>query len=159
MPLSALFAGLTLGMQHQPGSSPPSFIYRMPQTHPHRPNIHGPFYWGAALMALDTTTLKLIMKSGNDKEKRQASKIYPLRKRGNLLLCTLVLGNVLVNNTLTIVLDTLTGSMPCSCVSPECAGTARLPCPCVVSHATLLLPCLHSQAQASLECYGLAGCA
>jgi metal transporter CNNM len=62
-------------------------------------------------MALDTTTLKLIMKSGNDKEKRQASKIYPLRKRGNLLLCTLVLGNVLVNNTLTIVLDTLTGSM------------------------------------------------
>ena len=33
----------------------------------------------------------------------------PLRRMGNFLLCSILLGNVLVNNTLTITLDTLTG--------------------------------------------------
>ena len=33
----------------------------------------------------------------------------PVRALGNFLLCSLLLGNVLVNNSLTILLDTLTG--------------------------------------------------
>ena len=33
----------------------------------------------------------------------------PIRGMGNFLLCSILLGNVLVNNTLTIILDTLTG--------------------------------------------------
>jgi metal transporter CNNM len=33
----------------------------------------------------------------------------PIRGMGNFLLCSILLGNVLVNNTLTITLDTLTG--------------------------------------------------
>jgi len=33
-----------------------------------------------------------------------AKKIYPLRKRGNLLLCTLLLGNTCVNSLLSIIL-------------------------------------------------------
>jgi metal transporter CNNM len=33
----------------------------------------------------------------------------PIRAMGNFLLCSILLGNVLVNNTLTITLDTLTG--------------------------------------------------
>ena len=35
--------------------------------------------------------------------------IMPIRAMGNFLLCSLLLGNVLVNNSLTILLDTLTG--------------------------------------------------
>ena len=33
----------------------------------------------------------------------------PVRRLGNFLLCSLLLGNVLVNNSLTILLDSLTG--------------------------------------------------
>ena len=33
----------------------------------------------------------------------------PVRAMGNFLLCSILLGNVLVNNTLTVMLDTLTG--------------------------------------------------
>ena len=33
----------------------------------------------------------------------------PIRGMGNFLLCSILLGNVLVNNTLTVLLDTLTG--------------------------------------------------
>lgn len=63
------------------------------------------------LMALDTKELEVVMKVGDVKERGYAKKIYPLRKRGNLLLCTVLLGNVLVNNVLTILLDTLVGGV------------------------------------------------
>ena len=33
----------------------------------------------------------------------------PIRGMGNFLLCSILLGNVLVNNTLTISLDAITG--------------------------------------------------
>ena len=59
-------------------------------------------------MALDQTELKIVQNTGSDKEKDYANKIFPIRKHGNFLLCSLLLGNVLVNNTLTILLDTLT---------------------------------------------------
>ncbi|MFH1522628.1 MAG: hemolysin family protein [Patescibacteria group bacterium] len=38
---------------------------------------------------------------------RQAKKVYKLRKNGNLLLCTLLIGNVAVNSTLSIFLGTI----------------------------------------------------
>lgn len=56
------------------------------------------------LMSLDLSELKLLIKSGTKKEKYYAKKIYPLRKRGNFLLCTILLGNVLVNSTSTLIL-------------------------------------------------------
>ncbi len=62
------------------------------------------------LMALDPTTLKIIMESGTKRQRGYAKKIFRVRKRGNYLLCTLLLGNVLVNSTLTILLDTVLGS-------------------------------------------------
>lgn len=56
------------------------------------------------LMSLDLTELNILKKIGNKNEKKYASKIYPLRKRGNLLLCTILIGNVLVNSTSTLIL-------------------------------------------------------
>ncbi|XP_076813987.1 metal transporter CNNM4-like [Clavelina lepadiformis] len=60
------------------------------------------------LMSLDPMELQIVMKSGTKSEQKFAKKIYPIRKKGNFLLCTLLLGNVLVNNTLTILLGDLT---------------------------------------------------
>ena len=62
------------------------------------------------LMSLDVTELNILINSGSPSEKRFAKTIQPLRKCGNFLLCTILLGNVLVNNTLAILLDDLTGS-------------------------------------------------
>ncbi|XP_066278501.1 metal transporter CNNM4-like isoform X6 [Branchiostoma lanceolatum] len=63
------------------------------------------------LMALDPTELKIVANVGSEKEREYARKIAPLRVHGNLLLCTLLLGNVLVNNTLTILLDDLSSGL------------------------------------------------
>ncbi|KFV14713.1 Metal transporter CNNM4, partial [Pterocles gutturalis] len=52
----------------------------------------------------------IVQNCGTDKEKRYARKIEPIRRKGNYLLCSLLLGNVLVNTTLTILLDDLIGS-------------------------------------------------
>ncbi|KAL4231606.1 Metal transporter cnnm2 [Mactra antiquata] len=63
------------------------------------------------LMALDKTELKIIERCGSKSEKRYAKVISPLRTRGNFLLCTLLLGNVLVNNSLTILLDNVSNGL------------------------------------------------
>ncbi|KAA3679475.1 metal transporter CNNM [Paragonimus westermani] len=62
------------------------------------------------LMSLDKTELKIIESAGASSEKTYAKAIRPVREKGNLLLCTLLLGNVLVNTSLTILMDNLTGS-------------------------------------------------
>ncbi|XP_047186509.1 metal transporter CNNM4 isoform X2 [Scophthalmus maximus] len=62
------------------------------------------------LMALDPMELRIVQSCGTDREKRYARKIEPIRSKGNYLLCSLLLGNVLVNTSLTILLDDLTGS-------------------------------------------------
>jgi len=55
------------------------------------------------LLSLDTQTLKRRAKHGD----LEAKAIYPVRKRGNLLLTTLLLGNVAVNTTLSIFLSSI----------------------------------------------------
>ena len=60
------------------------------------------------LMALDLTTLKIIMESGSKRQKWCAAKIYPVRRHGNYLLCTILLSNVAVNNTIAILMGDLT---------------------------------------------------
>lgn len=97
--LSGLFSGLNLGI----------FLI-----------VHL-FYWMVfkcrisppkiGLMALDRTDLKIYQNTGSDKEKRYARAITPVRNHGNYLLCTLLLGNVLVNSSLTILLDDLTSGI------------------------------------------------
>ena len=56
------------------------------------------------LMGLDPIGLQIVMASDNHKNRDCARKIEPLRKRGNWLLCTLLIGNVAVNSALSILL-------------------------------------------------------
>lgn len=62
------------------------------------------------LMALDITDLQIIEKAGNESEQKYARQILPVRRYSNFLLCTLLLGNVLVNTTATMLLGDLIGS-------------------------------------------------
>lgn len=60
------------------------------------------------LMSLNKTDLKIIINTGTPIERLYASKIAPVRNHGNFLLCCLLFSNVLVNATLTILMDELT---------------------------------------------------
>lgn len=60
------------------------------------------------LMSLDPAGLEIVMANTDDpKLARAARAIYPIRLQGNLLLCTLLLGNVTVNSGLSIVSATI----------------------------------------------------
>jgi len=56
------------------------------------------------LMSLSAQELKRKMALGD----KQAEKVYAVRRRGNLLLCTLLVGNVAVNAALAIFLGSIT---------------------------------------------------
>lgn len=55
------------------------------------------------LLSLNLSELKRKINLGD----KNAEKIYPIRKKGNLLLCTLLLGNVAVNTALSIFLGSI----------------------------------------------------
>ena len=59
------------------------------------------------LLSLDTQTLRRRAKHGDT----DAARIYPIRQKGNLLLTTLLLGNVAVNTTLSIYLSGLASGL------------------------------------------------
>jgi metal transporter CNNM len=60
-------------------------------------------------MGLDVSGLEIIIKGSQDpNEIENAQRIMPLRSKGNLLLCTLLLGNTAVNTFLTVVAAELT---------------------------------------------------
>lgn len=63
------------------------------------------------LMSLDMNELAVIASCGDQRERSYARTIAPLRKRGNYLLCSLLLGNVLVNSTLTVILEEMTSGL------------------------------------------------
>ncbi|MCJ1428355.1 hypothetical protein MMC29_006264, partial [Sticta canariensis] len=67
-----------------------------------------------ALMGQDEIYLQVIEKSGEEREKKHAAKVLKLLKRGkHWVLVTLLLGNVITNETLPIVLDrSLGGGWP-----------------------------------------------
>jgi|TARA_B100001142_G_scaffold179960_1_gene179599 metal transporter CNNM len=48
-------------------------------------------------MSLDMVSLEIIAEGGDEQEREYAKKIIPVRAKGNLLLCTLLLGNTMVN--------------------------------------------------------------
>lgn len=55
------------------------------------------------MFSLGLSTLQRRIRLGD----KQAEKVYSVRKKGNLLLCTLLLGNVAVNSSLAIFLGTI----------------------------------------------------
>lgn len=59
------------------------------------------------LLSLDTQSLRRQAKHGNP----YATVIYPVREKGNLLLTTLLLGNVAVNTTLSIYLGSIASGL------------------------------------------------
>jgi metal transporter CNNM len=61
------------------------------------------------LMSLDITGLEIVMAGDDPKLAEYAKIIYPVRKSGNLLLCTLLLGNVAVNSLLSIFMGEVAG--------------------------------------------------
>ncbi|XP_035029240.1 metal transporter CNNM1 [Hippoglossus stenolepis] len=50
-----------------------------------------------SMLALDPVELRVLQNSGTEKEQKYARKIESVRKHGNYILCTVVLGNVLTN--------------------------------------------------------------
>lgn len=54
---------------------------------------------------------QILCNTGTECERRYANAIQPVRDHGNFLLCSILLGNVLVNSTFTILLDSLTSGL------------------------------------------------
>ena len=63
------------------------------------------------LLSLTIEGLDIVINAGSPEEKRWAERILPLRKRGNLLLCTLLLGNTLVNALIAITSAQMTSGV------------------------------------------------
>ncbi len=63
--------------------------------------------------SLNLTGLKRKIKLGDVR----AKKVYPIRKRGNLLLCTLLVGNVAVNSAAAIFLGEITSGLIAGIIS------------------------------------------
>lgn len=65
------------------------------------------------LMSLNTQALKRKMSLGD----KDAAKVYEVRKRGNLLLCTLLVGNVAVNAAIAIFLGSIASGLMAGLIS------------------------------------------
>ncbi|CAG8549887.1 9385_t:CDS:2, partial [Diversispora eburnea] len=61
------------------------------------------------LMSIDETYLNILAGSDNHTQRKYAQRIQPIRKNGHLLLVTLLISNVLVNETLPIIMDDVLG--------------------------------------------------
>ncbi|GAA5812004.1 hypothetical protein MFLAVUS_005451 [Mucor flavus] len=74
--------------------------------------LTGGFFAGLTLglMGLDETNLQVMLESGSESEKRNAIRVLDLLNKGKYwVLVTLLLSNVIVNETLPIVLDSIIG--------------------------------------------------
>ena len=55
--------------------------------------------------------LQIIIGGGDEEEQRYAKMIAPIREHGNLLLCTLLLGNTSINALIAILISDLTSGL------------------------------------------------
>lgn len=63
------------------------------------------------LMSLDIIDLRVLIESGTRRERWYAQRILPVRRSGNWLLCTLLIGNTAVNSALAIITADLFGGL------------------------------------------------
>jgi|TARA_Y100000294_G_scaffold116126_1_gene107741 metal transporter CNNM len=63
--------------------------------------------------SLDLAGLERKVRMGN----KDAAKVYPIRKKGNLLLCTLLLGNVAVNSAMAVFLGSIATGVAAGLIS------------------------------------------
>jgi hypothetical protein len=66
------------------------------------------------VLGLDLTGLEIVKESGDANNAKYAERIYPIRKNGNQLLCTLTLGSTCVNALVAILMAVRT--ILCVCV-------------------------------------------
>jgi metal transporter CNNM len=64
-----------------------------------------------SFLSLDLTGLEIVMEGDDPQQARYARNIYPVRKNGNLLLCTMVLGNVASGSLVSILLADKAGGV------------------------------------------------
>ena len=62
-------------------------------------------------MGLDTNQLEIVASTGTPKEKAAAMAVLPIRRAGNQLLCTLLLGNVAVNSLMSILMAEISSGL------------------------------------------------
>ncbi|XP_012989530.2 metal transporter CNNM1 [Esox lucius] len=67
-----------------------------------------------SMLALDPVELRVLQNSGTEKEQKYAHKIESVRKHGNYILCTVVLGNVLTNTCFVVWMCQIIGMTPIS---------------------------------------------
>ncbi|KAM9559693.1 metal transporter CNNM4-like isoform 1-T2 [Salvelinus alpinus] len=67
-----------------------------------------------SMLALDPVELRVLQNSGTEKEQKYAHKIESVRKHGNYILCTVVLGNVLTNTCFVVWMCQIIGMTPTS---------------------------------------------
>ncbi|CAO1635597.1 unnamed protein product [Sympodiomycopsis kandeliae] len=58
-------------------------------------------------MSLDETQLQVLSSTGTEKQKKAAQRIIPIRKDGHLLLTTLLIANMITNETLPVISEPL----------------------------------------------------
>lgn len=57
------------------------------------------------LISLDSNHLRIIALSGTEQQRSYARIVEPIRRKGHLLLCTLLIVNMLANETIPLILD------------------------------------------------------
>ncbi|XP_055745468.1 metal transporter CNNM4-like [Salvelinus fontinalis] len=67
-----------------------------------------------SMLAMDPVELRVLQNSGTAKEQKYAHKIESVRKHGNYILCTVVLGNVLTNTCFVVWMCQIIGMTPTS---------------------------------------------
>ena len=67
-----------------------------------------------SMLALDPVELRVLQNSGTEKEQKYARNIESVRKHGNYILCTVVLGNVLTNTCFVVWMCQILGMTPLS---------------------------------------------